>query len=80
MMCLLCESLRRQSLRKLALYAIGFATSLAESRVFPHAWWKNVAGAPGFLSAETTIRTGGSSDMLEMHHNVLLLELSEQKP
>ena len=40
---------------------------------------KNVAVALGFASAEFAIRTRGSNWMLEMHHNVFLLELIEQQ-
>ena len=40
---------------------------------------KNVAVAPAFAFAESAKRSRGSIWMLEMHHNVFLLELIEQK-
>ena len=79
MMCHVCEGPGCQSLLDLAEYASRVSTSRAEVGVCPNAYWKNVAGAPGFILAETAISTGGSIFMLEMNVHVQLLVLIEQQ-
>ena len=80
MLCHVCEGPWRQFPLDLVVQSSRILSSMAQMPVCPNVCWEqNVAGAPGFISAETEARTGGSIFMLPMLFKVQLRVIIEQQ-